>query len=52
MGGFTSIWLRDTSQQNIDQQNAELDALGVAKRYRFYSEKDIEFEYEGIGCFS
>jgi len=46
MGGFTSIQLQDTSQEHIDQQNAELDALGVAKRYRFYSEKNIRKEWE------
>ena len=46
MGGFTSIQLQDTSQEHIDEQNAELDALGVAKRYRFYSEKNIRKEWE------
>ena len=46
MGGFTSIQLKDTSQENIDEQNAELDALGVAKRYRFYSEKNIRLEWD------
>lgn len=46
MGGFTSIWLKDTSQKNIDEQNAELDALGVNKRYRFYSEENIREEWE------
>jgi len=48
MGGFTSIQLRDTSQEHIDEQNAELDALGVAKRYRFYSEENIKLEYEAF----
>lgn len=46
MGGFTSIQLRETSQEHIDEQNAELDALGVAKCYRFYSEKDTRKEWE------
>ena len=48
MGGFTSIQLKDISQENIDEQNAELDALQVAKRFRFYSENDIKLEYEAF----
>lgn len=46
MGGFTQIFLRDCSQQNIDAQNQILDDLKVPKRYRFYSEKDVKEEYE------
>lgn len=46
MGGFTSIQLKNISQENIDEQNQKLDDLKVAKHYRFYSEKDVEEEYE------
>ena len=47
MGGFTAIYLKDISQENVDQQNQKLAELGAPKRCRFYSEKDIEWEYEG-----
>lgn len=46
MGGFTTIQLEDTTQLNIDTQNARLEICGVPKRYRFYSERDVIFEYE------
>jgi hypothetical protein len=46
MGGFTAIYLKDKSQENIDRQNQHLDDLRVPKAYRFYSEKDIEEEYQ------
>ena len=46
MGGFTKIVLRDCSQVNIDSQNNKLKKLKVAKQYRFYSEKDVQIEYE------
>jgi hypothetical protein len=56
MGGFTQIKLRDCSQRNIDTQNARLELAGVPKMFRFYSEKDVIFEYEafliGKGVFS
>lgn len=48
MGGFTTLKLRDTSQENIDQHNKHLDELGVAKRYRFYSMRDVKLEYEAF----
>lgn len=55
MGGFTQFKLKDKSQANIDKQNDLLRQYGVAKGYRFYSEKDVIFEYEaflkGIGVF-
>lgn len=46
MGGFTSLQLRNISQENIDEQNQNLNELGVAKRYRFYSERDVREEYD------
>lgn len=48
MGGFTKIQLIDCSQENIDNENKILDKLKLAKKYRFYSEKDVKFEYEGF----
>jgi hypothetical protein len=45
MGGFTEIRLRDTSENNIIIQNRRLEKLGVAKRYRFYSEANAHSEY-------
>lgn len=48
MGGFTSIRLKDTSAKNIRKQNEVLKSYGVAKQYRFYSEDDIKFEYDGF----
>jgi hypothetical protein len=48
MGGFTKIQLRDTSRENIDAQNARLELAGVPKKYRFYSEADVIFEYESF----
>lgn len=46
MGGFTVFYLKNTSEENIAKQNAKLTALGVPKKYRFYSEGDIMEEYE------
>lgn len=55
MGGFTTIKLKDKTQRNIDTQNARLELCGVPKKYHFYSERDIIFEYEafkvGVGVF-
>jgi len=48
MGGFTAVYLKDRSEANIAKQNALLAEHKVAKRYRFYSESDIQFEYEGF----
>ena len=48
MGGFTAIYLKDTSEENIMKQNELLRHYGVAKKYGFYSEKDIQFEYDGF----
>lgn len=46
MGGWTKIQLKDTSQENIDQQNERLREYGLRKDIRFYSEKDIIKEWE------
>jgi hypothetical protein len=46
MGGFTKIQLKDTSQENIDEQNQRLREYGLRKNLKFYSERDIEKEYE------
>jgi len=46
MGGFTAIYLKDCSQENIDEQNKKLAAYKVAKQYRFYSPADVRKEYE------
>lgn len=45
MGGFTQVFLKDCSQENIDEQNKRLKEFKVRKGIRFYSEKDIELEY-------
>lgn len=54
MGGFTEIFLRDTSIENIRKQNAKLKALGVIDIH-FYSEDDILIEWNayknGEGAF-
>lgn len=46
MGGFTALYLKDKSQENIDRQNQHLDSLRVPKAYRFYGEKNVEEEYQ------
>ena len=46
MGGFTKIQLEHCDQENIDLQNEKLDKLKLHKGIRFYSEKDIEMEYD------
>lgn len=55
MGGYTKIRLKDNSQANIDLHNQKLREFKVAKKYSFYSIKDIEFEYQafvkGVGVF-
>ena len=55
MGGFTQVYLKDKSQRNILKQNQKLTEYNVAKRYRFYSEDDVKFEYDsfckGLGAF-
>ncbi len=48
MGGFTKVYLKDTSQKNIDTQNARLILMGVPKQYRFYSETEVIYEYESF----
>lgn len=48
MGGFTTIQLKDISQENIDAVNAELREYGVRRDLHFYSEKDVLFEYESF----
>lgn len=55
MGGFTVVYLKDRSEENIEEQNKVLKQYGVPKRYRFYSLKNVQFEYEsfkkGLGIF-
>lgn len=48
MGGFTTVLLRDTSHQNIAKHNALLRLYKVPKKYSFYSEDDVIFEYEAF----
>jgi hypothetical protein len=48
MGGFTKIYLRDNSRENVSTQNARLELMGVPKQYRFYSEDDVILEYESF----
>lgn len=48
MGGFTKIQLLDTSEENIQLHNELLAKHKVKKCFRFYSVKDIEFEYEAF----
>lgn len=55
MGGFTQVFLKDKTKNNIDKHNALLRLYKVPKQYRFYSESDVIFEYEafkmGLGAF-
>ena len=55
MGGFTVVYLKDRSEENIRKHNESLKKYGVARRYRFYSLDDVKFEYEsftkGLGVF-
>lgn len=46
MGGFTVIYLKDRSEENIQKHNELLRKFGVAKKYRFYSFENVEKEYE------
>lgn len=46
MGGFTTIYLKDNGQENIDLQNKRLDDLGLKQNIRFYSQNDTLLEYE------
>lgn len=48
MGGFTEVFLKDCSYENIKKQNEKLKEYNVAKRYSFYSEDDVKFEYEAF----
>jgi hypothetical protein len=48
MGGFTEIYLRDKSEENIAKHNEKLKEYGVRKSLRFYSEADIKFEFDGF----
>ena len=45
MGGFTQIYLRDKSIENIRKQNAKLKEMGIVKM-NFYSDDDINIEWE------
>ena len=55
MGGFTKIRLKEKSNHSIDAINIRMDLMGVPKKLRFYSFRDIVFEYEsfklGLGVF-
>ena len=55
MGGFTKIVLKKKDNVSIDTNNIRLELLNVPKRLRFYSNRDIIFEYEsfkkGLGVF-
>lgn len=46
MGGFTQIFLRDCSEENIARANESLKQAGLRKDMRFYSEADVKLEYE------
>jgi len=48
MGGFTAIYLRDTSEENVNIQNEKLREYKVPKRYRFYGEGDIKAEFKAF----
>lgn len=48
MGGFTQVFLRDRSEENIKAVNQSLRDAGLRKELRFYSEDETRFEYE---CF-
>jgi hypothetical protein len=48
MGGHTVIYLKDKSQKNIDIQNARLEIGKVPQKYRFYSERDVIYQYESF----
>ena len=46
MGGFTQLFLKDISAENIKKHNKMLDDAKVKKGIRFYSEDDVKLEYE------
>ena len=48
MGGFTQVYLKDTSRTNIDRHNALLRLYKVPLKYHYYSEADVIFEYEAF----
>jgi len=48
MGGFTQVFLKDTSRESIDKHNALLTLYKVPKKYRFYSDSDVILEYEAF----
>lgn len=48
MGGFTVIYLKNRSEENIKKHNELLKKFGVAKKYRFYSLEDVKFEYDSF----
>ena len=55
MGGFTVIYLKNRSAENIKKQNELLASYGVTTKFRFYTMVDVIFEYEsfknGLGVF-
>ncbi len=46
MGGFTTLKLKDTSEENIAKHNKMLEAAGVRKSIRFYSKENVKEEYK------
>lgn len=55
MGGFTIVYLKDRSEENIKRHNELLKQYKVAKQYHFYSIENVQFEYDsfmkGLGVF-
>jgi len=55
MGGFTVIYLKDRSEENIRKHNKLLKQYKVAKKIHFYSMENVQFEYDsfmkGLGVF-
>ena len=48
MGGFTQVYLKDTSRSNIDKHNALLRLYNVPKEYHYHSESNDIFQYEAF----
>lgn len=46
MGGFTKLQLKNTSIECIEEHNALLRKHKVKKSFKFYSQKDVELEYQ------
>lgn len=54
MGGFTTIAIK--KNVDVEIENIKLDLLKVPKKLRYYTDRDIKFEYVaftmGLGAFS